>query len=48
MIEVLLANAHLVSLLIVGVTFAAIVAYAFWPSLQPQFDEAAKSPLRED
>ena len=48
MIEVLLANAHLVSLLIVGVTFVMIIAYAFWPSLQSQFDEAAKSPLRED
>ena len=28
--------------------FAAIVAYALWPSHKQQFDAAAKMPLRED
>jgi cytochrome c oxidase cbb3-type subunit 4 len=30
------------------VIFAAVVAYALWPSRQRQFDEAARMPLRED
>ncbi len=47
-IEAFLQNAHVWSLVIVGITFVLIVAYAFWPSLQSQFDEAAKFPLRED
>jgi cytochrome c oxidase cbb3-type subunit 4 len=28
--------------------FAAVLAYALWPSRQRQFDEAARLPLRED
>ena len=47
-IEAFLKDAHLWSLLIVGITFVLILAYAFWPSMQSQFDEAAKFPLRED
>ena len=47
-IEAFLRDAHLWSLIIVGVTFVLIIAYALWPSLQSQFDEAAKFPLRED
>ncbi len=47
-IEAFLTDAHLWSLLIVGITFVMILAYALWPSLQSQFDEAAKFPLRED
>jgi cytochrome c oxidase cbb3-type subunit 4 len=30
------------------VIFAAVLAYALWPSRQTQFDEAARIPLRED
>ncbi len=47
-IEAFLKDAHLWSLLIVGITFVLILAYALWPSMQSQFDEAAKFPLRED
>ena len=47
-IEALRKNAHLWSLLGVGITFVLIIAYALWPSLQSQFDEAAHTPLRED
>ena len=28
--------------------FVAIAAYAFWPSNKKKFDDAARSPLRED
>jgi len=28
--------------------FAAVLAYALWPSRQKQFDEAARIPLKED
>jgi cytochrome c oxidase cbb3-type subunit 4 len=28
--------------------FIAALLYAFWPSLQAQFDESARIPLRED
>lgn len=28
--------------------FIAIVAYALWPRNKPQFDAAARMPLRED
>ncbi len=28
--------------------FAAVLAYALWPSRQRQFEEAARMPLRED
>ncbi len=28
--------------------FLIVLAYAFWPSRKPQFDEAARIPLRED
>jgi cytochrome c oxidase cbb3-type subunit 4 len=28
--------------------FAAVVLYAFWPSLRDRFDAAAQMPLRED
>jgi cytochrome c oxidase cbb3-type subunit 4 len=28
--------------------FAAVVAYAMWPSRKQQFDEAARMPLQED
>ncbi len=31
----------------VGV-FLVVLAYALWPSRQAQFDEAARTPLRED
>jgi cytochrome c oxidase cbb3-type subunit 4 len=30
------------------VIFAAVIAYALWPSRKKQFDEAARIPLRED
>ncbi len=47
-LEAFLKEAHLWSLLAVGITFVLILTYALWPSLQSQFDEAAKYPLRED
>ena len=47
-INAFLKEAHLWSLLGVGITFVLILAYALWPSLQSQFDEAAHTPLRED
>ena len=28
--------------------FLLVLAYALWPSRQAQFDEAARTPLRED
>ena len=28
--------------------FLVVLAYALWPSRQAQFDEAARTPLRED
>jgi cytochrome c oxidase cbb3-type subunit 4 len=28
--------------------FLIVLAYALWPSRQAQFDEAARTPLRED
>jgi cytochrome c oxidase cbb3-type subunit IV len=28
--------------------FVVTLIYAFWPSLQAQFDESARIPLRED
>jgi cytochrome c oxidase cbb3-type subunit 4 len=28
--------------------FLAVLAYALWPSRGPQFEEAARIPLRED
>jgi cytochrome c oxidase cbb3-type subunit IV len=28
--------------------FLGVLAYALWPSLQKQFDESARVPLRED
>jgi cytochrome c oxidase cbb3-type subunit 4 len=28
--------------------FVSICAYAFWPSNRERFDEAARTPLRED
>ncbi len=31
----------------VGV-FLLVVAYAFWPSRKQKFEEAARTPLRED
>ncbi len=30
------------------VLFIAVLAYALWPSLQKDFDEQARLPLRED
>ncbi len=30
------------------VIFLLVIAYAFWPSRQKQFDESARIPLRED
>jgi cytochrome c oxidase cbb3-type subunit 4 len=30
------------------VVFVVTLIYAFWPSLQGQFDESARIPLRED
>jgi cytochrome c oxidase cbb3-type subunit 4 len=47
-IDAFLKEAHLWSLLVVGITFILILTYALWPSLQSRFDEAAKFPLRED
>ncbi|HEY8579307.1 MAG TPA: cbb3-type cytochrome c oxidase subunit 3 [Beijerinckiaceae bacterium] len=41
-------EAKAISLVVVTVTFALIVAYAMWPSLQGRFDEAARLPLNED
>ncbi len=29
-------------------TFLLVVAYAFWPSRKQQFEDAARTPLRED
>lgn len=31
----------------VGV-FALVIVYAFWPSNKSRFDDAARTPLRED
>ena len=28
--------------------FLAVLAYALWPSRQREFDQAARTPLRED
>jgi cytochrome c oxidase cbb3-type subunit IV len=28
--------------------FLLVIAYAFWPSREKHFDEAARMPLRED
>jgi cytochrome c oxidase cbb3-type subunit 4 len=28
--------------------FGLVVVYAFWPTRKPQFDAAARMPLRED
>ena len=36
------------SLVLVMLTFMAIIAYALWPSNQEKFDEAARLPLNED
>ncbi len=41
-------EAKAVSLVLVVLTFLAIVAYALWPSNQASFDEAARLPLNED
>ena len=41
-------EAKAISLVAVTITFALIVAYALWPSLQSHFDEAARLPLNED
>jgi cytochrome c oxidase cbb3-type subunit 4 len=30
------------------IAFAAVVAYALWPSNKKKFDDAARTPLRED
>jgi len=35
-------------LLLFVIAFAAVVAYALWPSNKKKFDEAARAPLRED
>ncbi len=47
-IEQIMGPLKLVSLLSVVFTFLAIVAYALWPSMQKDFDEAARLPLNED
>lgn len=47
-IEAFLEGAHLWSLVAVSVTFALIVVYALWPSMQKDFDEAASLPLHEE
>ena len=41
-------EAKALSLVLVVLTFVAIVAYALWPSNQKSFDEAARLPLNED
>jgi cytochrome c oxidase cbb3-type subunit IV len=41
-------EAKAISLVLVVLTFLAIVAYALWPSNQQSFDEAARLPLNED
>jgi cytochrome c oxidase cbb3-type subunit 4 len=43
-----LMNPHVWSLVVVTITFLLIVAYALWPSMQKDFDEAARLPLEED
>ena len=43
-----LTNPHVWSLVVVTVTFLLIVAYALWPSMKKDFDEAARLPLEED
>jgi cytochrome c oxidase cbb3-type subunit 4 len=35
-------------LLFFVVIFMAIVVYAFWPSNKKKFDDAARTPMRED
>ena len=35
-------------LLFFFIVFVAIAAYALWPSNKKKFDDAARSPLRED
>jgi cytochrome c oxidase cbb3-type subunit IV len=41
-------EAKAVSLVVLMLTFVAIVAYALWPSNKTSFDEAASLPLNED
>jgi cytochrome c oxidase cbb3-type subunit 4 len=35
-------------LLLFVVAFAVVVIYALWPANKKKFDDAARSPLRED
>ena len=45
----MLANfAQTWGLLYFVLVFAAVVAYALWPSNQARFEDAARLPLRED
>lgn len=41
-------EAKAVSVVVLMLTFLAIVAYALWPSNKAAFDEAASLPLNED
>jgi cbb3-type cytochrome oxidase subunit 3 len=43
-----LIDAQIFSLIAICLTFAGIVVYALWPSLQSNFDRASRLPLNED
>jgi cbb3-type cytochrome oxidase subunit 3 len=47
-LETFFYEAKAISLAAVFVTFSLIIVYAMWPSMQSQFDEAARLPLKED
>ena len=46
--KVLAEFAQTWGLVLFVVAFAAVVAYALWPSNKKKFDDAARAPLRED
>jgi len=46
--KVLAEFAQTWGLLLFVIAFAAVVAYALWPSNKKKFDDAARTPLRED
>ncbi len=46
--EYLRALAASWGLIFFGFIFIGVVAYAFWPSRQKQFEQDAQIPLRED
>ena len=46
--ETFAAAAHTYGLVYLVILFAAVLAYALWPSNRKKFDHAAHIPLRED